>query len=120
MGEHGMTKNIAILGSGANGSCIAADLVEAGIDVALIDYWPAHVEAMREDGPRIAGDAGDQAELRRRHEAPEPAHRVVALLDRGRAGGSWCIDSLLMRWVKFSPLRTTTTKDPARAARVRR
>lgn len=48
-----MTKNIAILGTGANGSCIAADLIEAGVDVALIDYWPEHVEAMRASGLRI-------------------------------------------------------------------
>lgn len=48
-----MTKSIAILGTGANGSCIAADLIEAGHDVALIDQWPAHVEAMRADGLRI-------------------------------------------------------------------
>lgn len=48
-----MTKNIAILGTGANGSCIAADLIDAGIDVTLIDYWPEHVEAMRANGLRI-------------------------------------------------------------------
>jgi 2-dehydropantoate 2-reductase len=48
-----MTRNIAILGVGANGSCIAADLIEAGHDVTLIDPWPAHVEAMRVDGLRI-------------------------------------------------------------------
>ncbi len=48
-----MTKSIAILGTGANGSCIAADLIEAGHDVALIDQWPAHVEAMRANGLRI-------------------------------------------------------------------
>ena len=48
-----MTKNIAVLGTGANGSCIAADLTKAGHDVALIDQWPAHVEAMKADGLRI-------------------------------------------------------------------
>ncbi len=45
-----MTKRIAILGSGANGSAIGADLTRAGLDVKLIDQWPAHVEAMRENG----------------------------------------------------------------------
>jgi 2-dehydropantoate 2-reductase len=44
---------IAILGSGANGASIGADLAEAGLDVTLIDQWPAHVEAMRERGVRI-------------------------------------------------------------------
>jgi 2-dehydropantoate 2-reductase len=45
---------IAVLGTGANGSCIAADLIEAGRDVFAIDQWPAHVEAMRAGGIRIA------------------------------------------------------------------
>ena len=44
---------IAILGSGANGSAIGADLTRAGLDVVLIDQWPAHVEAMRADGLRV-------------------------------------------------------------------
>jgi 2-dehydropantoate 2-reductase len=44
---------IAILGSGANGASIGADLTEAGLDVTLIDQWPAHVEAMRARGARI-------------------------------------------------------------------
>jgi 2-dehydropantoate 2-reductase len=48
-----MTKTIAVLGTGANGSCTAASLVEAGIEVMLIDQWPAHVEAMRANGLRI-------------------------------------------------------------------
>ena len=55
-----MTKKIAILGTGANGSCMAADLIEAGYDVALIDQWPAHVEAMRADGLRIEMDGNVQ------------------------------------------------------------
>jgi 2-dehydropantoate 2-reductase len=45
---------IAVLGTGANGSCIAANLIDAGRDVMLIDQWPAHVEAMRQDGLRIS------------------------------------------------------------------
>ena len=47
-----MTK-IAVLGTGANGSCAAADLTKAGLDVTLIDQWPAHIEAMRRDGLRV-------------------------------------------------------------------
>lgn len=46
-------KKIAVLGTGANGSCTAADLTQAGYDVVLIDQWPAHVEAMRADGLRV-------------------------------------------------------------------
>jgi 2-dehydropantoate 2-reductase len=48
-----MSQKIAVFGTGANGSCIAASLINAGLDVVLIDQWPAHVETMRTDGLRI-------------------------------------------------------------------
>jgi 2-dehydropantoate 2-reductase len=48
-----MPQKIAVLGTGANGSCIAANLIQAGRDVVLIDQWPEHVETMRRDGLRI-------------------------------------------------------------------
>jgi 2-dehydropantoate 2-reductase len=44
---------IAVLGSGANGASIGADLTRAGLDVTLIEQWPEHVRAMRQDGVRI-------------------------------------------------------------------
>ena len=44
---------IAVLGAGANGASIGADLTVAGCDVTLIEQWPDHVEAMRRDGVRI-------------------------------------------------------------------
>jgi len=50
---HALPKKIAILGSGANGSSIGADLTRAGLDVVLIDQWPEHVAAMRQKGIRI-------------------------------------------------------------------
>jgi 2-dehydropantoate 2-reductase len=50
---------IAVLGTGANGSCIAADLINAGHDVIAIDQWPEHVEAMRRSGLRIAMPDGE-------------------------------------------------------------
>jgi 2-dehydropantoate 2-reductase len=46
-------QRVAVVGTGANGAAIAADLTRAGLDVALIDQWPAHVEAMRVDGVRV-------------------------------------------------------------------
>jgi 2-dehydropantoate 2-reductase len=52
-GDLRVTKKIAVLGTGANGSCTAADLTHAGLDVVLIDQWPAHVEAMRANGLTI-------------------------------------------------------------------
>jgi 2-dehydropantoate 2-reductase len=48
-----MSKKIAVLGTGANGSCAAADLERAGCDVVMIDQWPAHIEKVRADGLRI-------------------------------------------------------------------
>lgn len=44
---------IAVIGSGANGASIGADLSKAGLDVTLVEQWPAHVEAMRTHGLRI-------------------------------------------------------------------
>ncbi|MHB1212362.1 MAG: ketopantoate reductase family protein [Candidatus Nanopelagicales bacterium] len=44
---------VAIVGTGANGAGIGADLARAGIDVTLIDQWPANVEAMRARGVRV-------------------------------------------------------------------
>jgi 2-dehydropantoate 2-reductase len=44
---------IAIVGTGANGASIGADLTLAGEDVVFIEQWPAHVEAMRSDGITI-------------------------------------------------------------------
>lgn len=50
---------IAVLGTGANGASIGADLIRAGEDVTLIEQWPAHVERMRADGLRIITPDGE-------------------------------------------------------------
>ncbi len=52
-GESVVSKKIAVLGSGANGASIGADLAKAGVDVVLIDQWPEHVQEMRRRGVRI-------------------------------------------------------------------
>lgn len=46
----GSGDRIAVLGAGANGASIGADLIAAGLDVTLVEQWPAHVRAMRADG----------------------------------------------------------------------
>lgn len=51
---------VAVLGTGANGAGIGADLTRAGHDVTFIEQWPAHVEAMRERGVRV--DLPDHSE----------------------------------------------------------
>ncbi len=48
-----MKKRIAVLGTGANGASIGADLTRAGHDVVLIDQWPENVAAMRQNGVRV-------------------------------------------------------------------
>ncbi|MET0669157.1 MAG: 2-dehydropantoate 2-reductase [Xanthobacteraceae bacterium] len=55
-----MSPRIAVFGTGANGSCIAASLIDAGLDVTLIDQWPEHVETMRRDGLRITMPENEQ------------------------------------------------------------
>ncbi len=40
-----MGRKIAVLGAGAIGSSIAADLTQAGLDVTVIDQWPARKTA---------------------------------------------------------------------------
>lgn len=48
-----MNRKIAVLGAGAIGSSVGADLVNAGHDTVLIDQWPAHIEAMKANGLRV-------------------------------------------------------------------
>lgn len=50
----GAQKKIAVVGTGANGSCVSADLTHAGHDIVMIDQWPAHIDAMRHKGLRIS------------------------------------------------------------------
>ncbi|HTD89034.1 MAG TPA: 2-dehydropantoate 2-reductase N-terminal domain-containing protein, partial [Burkholderiales bacterium] len=48
-----MQKKIAVLGCGAIGSSISADLTQAGYDITVIDQWPAQVEKLKADGLEI-------------------------------------------------------------------
>jgi 2-dehydropantoate 2-reductase len=47
-------RKIAVLGAGAIGSSVSADLITAGYDVTVIDQWPAQVETLRSKGLRVA------------------------------------------------------------------
>jgi len=53
-----MRKKIAVLGAGAIGSSVSADLIKADYDVSVIDQWPAQVEALRSRGLRIEAPDG--------------------------------------------------------------
>lgn len=48
-----MSARIAVVGTGAQGAGIGADMVRAGLDVTFIEQWPAHVEAMRSRGIEV-------------------------------------------------------------------
>lgn len=48
-----MNRKIAVVGAGAMGSNIGAELTRAGLNVAIFDQWPQHVEAMRANGIRV-------------------------------------------------------------------
>ena len=45
-----MQKKIAVIGAGAIGSSVSADLTKAGLDVTVVDQWPAQVEKLKKDG----------------------------------------------------------------------
>jgi 2-dehydropantoate 2-reductase len=53
-----VSRRIAILGTGAIGAGLGADLTRAGLDVTYIEQWPDHVEAMRRYGIRVDGPDG--------------------------------------------------------------
>ena len=54
-----MNRKIAVLGAGAIGSSVSADLIKAGYDITVIDQWPAQVEAMNSAGLHIQMTDGD-------------------------------------------------------------
>ncbi|MBI3055839.1 MAG: NAD(P)-binding domain-containing protein [Betaproteobacteria bacterium] len=54
-----MSRKIAVLGCGAIGSSISADLTKAGYDITVIDQWPAQVEALKSAGLHIQMTDGD-------------------------------------------------------------
>jgi len=54
-----MERNMAVVGAGAIGSSVIADLTKAGHDLTVIDQWPAQVEALRTKGLRVEMKDGD-------------------------------------------------------------
>ncbi|HEY2054241.1 MAG TPA: 2-dehydropantoate 2-reductase N-terminal domain-containing protein [Solirubrobacterales bacterium] len=54
-------KRIAVVGTGANGAAIAADMTNAGFDVTCIEQWPAHVEAIRARGLTVRTPQGEES-----------------------------------------------------------
>ena len=55
-----MGKRIAVVGVGAVGGYTGAHMARAGEDVTFIDFWPAHVEEMKQNGLRITHHEGEE------------------------------------------------------------
>ena len=51
---------IAVIGAGAMGSVYAGLLADAGNEVAVIDLWKDHLDAINERGLRVEGASGDR------------------------------------------------------------
>jgi 2-dehydropantoate 2-reductase len=54
-----MARSIAVLGCGAIGSSVSADLTRAGYDPTVIDQWPAQVEALKANGISVTMPDGE-------------------------------------------------------------
>jgi len=54
-----MGKHIVFIGAGAVGGYVGAHLARAGEDIALVDAWPEHIEAIKRDGMHLGGSQGD-------------------------------------------------------------
>jgi 2-dehydropantoate 2-reductase len=51
--ETSMNRKIAVLGCGAMGSSVSADLTKAGYDITVVDQWPAQIEKLKADGLEV-------------------------------------------------------------------
>ncbi len=54
-----MGRHIVFIGAGAVGGYVGAHLARAGEDVALVDPWPEHIEAIKRDGMHLGGSQGE-------------------------------------------------------------
>ena len=67
---------ITVVGAGAMGASYGGHLARAGHEVALLDTWQDHVDAINRDGLRVDGVLGD-------HRIKMPASTAA----NGAAGG---------------------------------
>ena len=52
---------IVVVGAGAMGGLFGGLLAEGGLDVTLVDPWPEHIAAIKDNGLRVVGVGGDRA-----------------------------------------------------------
>ncbi len=57
--EKHSNKHIVFVGAGAVGGYVGAHLARAGEDIALVDPWPEHVNAINRDGMHLGGSQGE-------------------------------------------------------------
>ena len=91
----GKDRKIAVLGCGAIGSSVSADLTKAGYDITVIDQWPEQVEALRAKGLHIQVADGD---------IQVPIQRALHLCDLASANLEFdivllCVKSNDDRWM---------------------
>lgn len=94
---------VVFLGAGAVGSYVGGMLAASGVEVVLIDAWPAHVEAIRERGLTIVTPEGEHnarpgawhlgEAYRLRGVAPDAVFLAVKLYDTAWAS------ALLASWL---------------------
>lgn len=58
-----LSKKIAVLGTGANGAGIGADLIRAGLNVTFIDQWPDNVQAIRNNKLQVVLRETERSEV---------------------------------------------------------
>ena len=54
-----MSKRIAFMGAGGVGAYVGGHLARVGEDVTLIDPWPDHIEAIKQNGLNLSGTQGE-------------------------------------------------------------
>jgi ketopantoate reductase len=52
---------VVVIGAGAMGSVFSGQLAAGGLDVALVDLWQEHVDAINSRGLRLGGHGGDRS-----------------------------------------------------------
>jgi 2-dehydropantoate 2-reductase len=52
---------VVVVGAGAMGGLFGGLLAEGGLDVTLVDAWPEHIAAIKQNGLRVVGVGGDRA-----------------------------------------------------------